>query len=425
MLNKGTVMKKYSKLYNDIKEQIITGQLSHGDKIPSVRDASAIYSVSTTTVQNAYFELCADGYIISKEKSGYFVSIFNKENQDKDSEKSEVKIEYNFCGESADPESFDLSLWQRYIKNALRQKDRLLTYSQAQGEYDLRCAVSKYIREKRNVTASPDRIVIGAGVGVLLNILASLFDKDQTVSFPDKSFEQGIGIFNDAGFEVHTRDKNADIIYVSPSHMTRWGDVMSNKRRLELVEYSFNNNSTVIEDDYENDFMYNVKPTPALFTLGHGNVIYIGSFSAMLLPGIRISFMVLNDKLTKLYNQNKYKFAQTASKTEQIALCQYIRDGHINSQTRKIRRLYSNKTKDFYSILKKEFANAQISISENTLQIIMSVKFDKDIEVFEKNSISLFVEKYENGLITIVLSPSGIPSSKLLEGAKTLRKAIE
>ena len=193
-------MKKYSKLYNDIKEQIITGQLSHGDKIPSVRDAAAIYSVSTTTVQNAYFELCADGYIISKEKSGYFVSIFNKENQDKDSEKSEVEIEYNFFGESADPESFDLSLWQRYIKNALRQKDRLLTYSQAQGEYDLRCAVSKYIREKRNVTASPDRIVIGAGVGVLLNILASLFDKDQTVSFPDKSFVQGIGIFNDAGF---------------------------------------------------------------------------------------------------------------------------------------------------------------------------------------------------------------------------------
>ena len=418
-------MKKYSKLYNDIKEQIITGQLSHGDKIPSERDAAAIYSVSTTTVQNAYFELCADGFIISKEKIGYFVSIFNKENQAKDSEKSEVKIEYNFCGESADPESFDVSLWQRYIKNALRQKDRLLTYSQAQGEYDLRCAVSKYIREKRNVTASPDRIVIGAGVGVLLNILASLFDKDQTVSFPDKSFVQGIGIFNDAGFEVHTRDKNADIIYVSPSHMTRWGDVMSNKRRLELVEYSFNNNSTVIEDDYENDFLYNVKPTPALFTLGHGNVIYIGSFSAMLLPGIRISFMVLNDKLTKLYNQNKYKFAQTASKTEQIALCQYIRDGHINSQTRKIRRLYSNKTKDFYSILKKEFPNAQISISENTLQIIMSVKFDKDIEVFEKNSISLFVEKYEKGLITIVLSPSGIPSSKLLEGAKTLRKTIE
>ncbi len=418
-------MKKYSKLYNDIKEQIVTGQLSHGDKIPSVRDAAAIYSVSTTTVQNAYFELCADGYIVSKEKSGYFVSIFNKENQCPNIEENEVKIEYNFCGESADPESFDVSLWQRYIKNALRQKERLLTYSQTQGEYDLRCAISKYIREKRNVTASPDRIVIGAGVGVLLNILASLFENNKRVSFPDKSFVQGIGIFEDSGFEVHTRDKNADIIYVSPSHMTRWGDVMKNKRRLELVEYSFKNNSTVIEDDYENDFLYNVKPTPALFTLGHGNVIYIGSFSAMLLPGIRISFMVLNEKLTELYNQNKYKFAQTASKTEQIALCQYIRDGHINSQTRKIRRLYSNKTKEFYSILRKEFSDAEINISENRLQIIMSVKFDKDTKVFKENSISLFVEKYENGIITIVLSPSGIPSSKLLKAAQTLRKVIE
>ena len=418
-------MKKYSRLYNDLKEQIITGQLTHGDKIPSVRKAALIYSVSTTTVQNAYFELCADGYIVSKEKSGYFVSYIKSQNKIKNETENETNIEYNFDGECADPECFDVSLWQKYIKNALRQKERLLTYSQTQGEYDLRCAISKYIREKRNVIASPDRIVIGAGVGVLLNILAFLFDNDKTVSFPDKSFIQGIGIFESSGFNVHTRDKNADIIYVSPSHMTRWGDVMKTKRRLELVEYSFEHKSVVIEDDYENDFMYNVKPTPALFTLGHGNVIYIGSFSALLLPGIRISFMILNDELTEIYNQNKFKFAQTASKTEQIALCQYIRDGHINSQTRKIRRLYSSKTKDFYSILKNKFPKADIKISENTLQIIMTVKFNKDIEIFEKNNISLFIEKYENGYITIVLSPSGIPTSKLENAAEILKNTIE
>jgi len=418
-------MKKYSRLYNDLKEQIITGQLAHGDKIPSVRKAALIYSVSTTTVQNAYFELCADGYIVSKEKSGYFVSYIKSQNKIKNETENETNIEYNFDGECADPECFDVSLWQKYIKNALRQKERLLTYSQTQGEYDLRCAISKYIREKRNVIASPDRIVIGAGVGVLLNILAFLFDNDKTVSFPDKSFIQGIGIFESSGFNVHTRDKNADIIYVSPSHMTRWGDVMKTKRRLELVEYSFEHKSVVIEDDYENDFMYNVKPTPALFTLGHGNVIYIGSFSALLLPGIRISFMILNDELTEIYNKNKFKFAQTASKTEQIALCQYIRDGHINSQTRKIRRLYSSKTKDFYSILKNKFPKADIKISENTLQIIMTVKFNKDIEIFEKNNISLFIEKYENGYITIVLSPSGIPTSKLENAGEILKNTIE
>ncbi len=418
-------MKKYSKLYNDIKNQIETGQLTHGDKIPSVRDASHIYNVSTTTVQNAYFELCADGYIVSKEKSGYFVSIINKNSNTNPEEENNVKIKYNLSGESADPESFDLSLWQRYIKNALRQKERLLTYSQPQGEYDLRCAISKYIREKRNVTASPDRIVIGAGVGVLLQILTSLFEKDKTVSFPNKSFVQGIGIFQDSGFEVHTRYKDADIIYVSPSHMTRWGDVMKNKRRLELVEYSFEHNSVVIEDDYENDFMYNVKPTPALFTLGHGNIVYIGSFSAMLLPGIRISFMVLNEELANLYKKNISKFAQTASKTEQIALCQYIRDGHINSQTRKIRRLYSSKTKEFYNMLKKEFPTCDISIGENTLQVIMTIKFDKNPDLFEQKGISLFVEKYEKGLITLVLSPSGIPQSKLKECVKELKNILD
>lgn len=418
-------MKKYSKLYNDIKRQIETGQLSHGDKIPSVRGASHIYNVSTTTVQNAYFELCADGYIVSKEKSGYFVSIINKNNTDKNHEEKSIKYIYNLCGESADPESFDISLWQRYIKNALRQKERLLTYSQPQGEYDLRCAIAKYIREKRNVTASPDRIVIGAGVGILLTILASLFDNSKTVSFPNSSFTQGIGIFEDYGYDVHTRYKDADIIYVSPSHMTRWGDVMKNKRRLELVEYSFAHNSIVIEDDYENDFMYNVKPTPALFTLGHGNVIYLGSFSAMLLPGIRISFMVLNEELAELYKENIHKFAQTASKTEQIALCQYIRDGHINSQTRKIRRLYSSKTKEFYLILKEEFPSASISIGENTLQIIMEIEFNKSLDLFEQNGISVFIEKYENGKITLVLSPSGIPQSKLKECAKSLKYIIE
>ena len=128
-------MKKYSRLYNDLKEQIITGQLAHGDKIPSVRKAALIYSVSTTTVQNAYFELCADGYIVSKEKSGYFVSYIKSQNKIKNETENETNIEYNFDGECADPECFDVSLWQKYIKNALRQKERLLTYSQTQGEY--------------------------------------------------------------------------------------------------------------------------------------------------------------------------------------------------------------------------------------------------------------------------------------------------
>lgn len=401
-------MKKYLQIYNDIIDKINTGELKSGSKIPSVRAASKLYQVSITTVQNAYFELCADGYIISIDKSGYFVT--QRNNFQYESQKSQQgdSIRYDLTSGRADKDCFDISLWQRYIKSALRQTDRLLSYSQPKGEEDLRQAISDYIFKKRNIIASPDRIIIGAGVSPLLQILCSLLDKGKSVSFPDKSFNQGIGIFSDYGFDVHTRDKDADIIYVSPSHMTRWGNVMPIKRRIELIEYSRKRGSLVIEDDYENEFQYNTTPTPSLYALGKGNIVYIGSFSAMLIPAIRISFIVLTKELADKFNDNEYRFAQTASLTEQIALCNYIRDGHIYSQTRRTRRLYTAKTKLFYNMLRTEMPKVNAKISENALQVIIEGNKKFEQSDFEKIGIRLFI----TGESTLVLSPTGISSDE-------------
>ena len=417
-------MKKYTRIYNTVRDMILSGELQHGDKIPSVRKAATTYNVSMTTVQNAYFELCADGYIIAHNKSGYFVSGIEHSHGSEDYDEMPNNIKYDLTGGIADEESFDFSLWQRYIKSALRQKERLLSYSQPKGEYDLRCAIAQYIKERRNVITSPDRIIVGAGLQPLLHIICSLLDKGKCVSFPDKSFVSGMGVFKDYGFDVHIRDKDADVIYVSPSHMTRWGDVMPIKRRLELTEYSKKHNSLVIEDDYENEFLYNVKPTPSLYALGKDNIIYMGSFSAMLLPGIRISFMVLTKELTKKYNENAFRYAQTAGKTEQIALCSYIRDGRIQSQTRKIRRIYTAKTKKFAAVLKQLLPDSEIEIGENTLQIVLKTKWNGDLGEFTKAGIKVFVEKYENNEITLVISPSGIPNGELEKVAQSLGNVL-
>ena len=417
-------MKKYTQIYNTVRDMILSGELQHGDKIPSVRKAATTYNVSMTTVQNAYFELCADGYIIAHNKSGYFVSGIEHSHGAEDYDEMPNNIKYDLTGGIADEESFDFSLWQRYIKSALRQKERLLSYSQPKGEYDLRCAIAQYIKERRNVITSPDRIIVGAGLQPLLHIICSLLDKGKCVSFPDKSFVSGMGVFKDYGFDVHIRDKDADVIYVSPSHMTRWGDVMPIKRRLELTEYSKKHNSLVIEDDYENEFLYNVKPTPSLYALGKDNIIYMGSFSAMLLPGIRISFMVLTKELTKKYNENAFRYAQTAGKTEQIALCSYIRDGRIQSQTRKIRRIYTAKTKKFAAVLKQVLPDSEIEIGENTLQIVLKTKWNGDLGEFTKAGIKVFVEKYENNEITLVISPSGIPNGELEKAAQSLGNVL-
>ncbi len=421
-------MKKYDALYLSIKNMIESGELKKGDRLLSVRKAAEEYGVSVTTVSNAYFALCADGYIISKEKSGYTVSANATDRAVKPKRESKDKIHYDLSGNRADAQSFDVRLWQRYVKNALRQKERLLSYSEPQGEYDLRCAISDYIRKRRNVIASPDRIVIGAGVQSLLYILSSLLkvnEKKMSISFPDESFLLGRETFKAAGYDIRTRDKTADVIYVSPSHMTRWGDVMPIKRRLELVAYSDENGKTVIEDDYENELLYNVKPTPSLYALGNNNIIYIGSFSAMLLPGIRISFMILTDSLFAVFKKNEFKFAQAASKTEQIALCGFINDGHILAQIRKARRIYSYKAKAFAAILKEKAPDLNITIGENSLQIKVECDYFVGSEDFLREGIRAFCEHFEDGSSLLTLSPSAVPQEKLCDAADILLKVLE
>ena len=419
-------MKKYLDIYNNYKELILSQQLKAGDKMPSVRSAAKLLEVSKTTIENAYFELQADGYIVSSPKSGYFVCEVNTEVGNNDEQIFNAQsIKYDLKSGDADRDSFDIAIWQRYIKSALRQTDRLLSYGDVQGESDLRAALSDYIREKRNVSASPDRIVVGAGVQSLLSILCSLTDERNTVSFPDSSFIKGINLFKNYGYTVHTRDKEASIIYVSPSHMTSFGNVMPIKRRLELIKQSEKNNSLIIEDDFDADFVYQSKPTPSIYALSGGkNVVYMGSFSNVLIPGIRISFMVLTKELANEFKLKKDLFAQTASKTEQIALCGYIRDGHINSQTRKIRRLYTEKTKDFLGELKKQLPLADCRIGENGLQIALSMPFDKDISVFERYSLSVIIKEIKDGMISIVLVPSAIPKNDINEAVSALKAAL-
>lgn len=406
-------MKKYLEIYFYYKNRIEAGQLHYRDRLPSIREAQELFSVSHTTVENAYFALQAEGYILAEERNGYFVSkkiapVKKPAAPAKDFAGKE-KPRYDLSSGDADRESFDVKLWHRYINSALRQEDRLCSYSEPQGEEDLREAIAEYVRLKRNVICSKDNIVIGAGVDTLFDVLCTLLPPGKTISFPDSSFQQGIGRFERAGFSIHYRDKNADIIYVSPSHMTRFGDVMPTSRRMELVEYSEAHKSLVLEDDYDNDFLYASRPTPSLFALASAdNIVYLSSFANVLTPGIRISFMVLPEHLAKAYHEQLWRFSQTASKTEQIALCGYIRDGHIGAQIRKIRRFATAKTRRFYELLRDNLTYEDCHISENGLQIRLSVPFEGTEEDFKAAGLSVFWEGRKKGTVHLILLPSAL-----------------
>ncbi len=422
-------MKKYLELYTYYKERILDGQLRSGDRLPSIREAAAIHGVSRTTVENAYFALQAEGFLLSSDRSGYYVS--RKAGTKRAAPKpardftGKVKPRFDLSSGDADLESFDVALWHRYINSALRQKERLCSYSEPQGEEDLREAIAEYIRGKRNVIADKDQIVIGAGVDTLLDILCTLLPKDKTVSFPDRSFQKGISRFQNYGFDVHFRDKDATIIYVSPSHMTRFGDVMPMKRRLELVEYSEAHGALVLEDDYDNDFLYASRPTPSLYALATAdNVVYMSSFANVLTPGIRISFMVLPRVLADAYHEQIWRFSQTASKTEQIALCGYIRDGHIGAQIRKIRRFATAKTRRFHELLRDVLICEECRVSENGLQVRLTVPFTGTKEDFDAAGLSVFWESFDGHTARLILLPSALPEEDFPEALRALQTVL-
>lgn len=360
MINRSSDTLLYMQLYDYYKDLILDGKLKQGAKLPSIRQCAQQLQVSRTTAEMAYMLLAADGYIISRPQSGYYVTgLWQERNPKKtsgDRESSSIQekkrvIRLDFAATAGGQESFNLDLWRRYIKSALRQSERLITYGDPQGEEDLREVLASYLTKNRNVICSPENIVIGAGFQSLLHILCPLLRDHRRICFLDPDFSQGQAVFEDYGFQVRkTPDpmEEADLVYVTPSHMNRWGDMMPVKDRFYLMQQVIEQEKILIEDDYDSEFAYLKHQAPALQGLDGGkNVVYLSTFSRTLLPSIRISFMILPDRLLELYEKRKNLYNQTVSKADQIALCQYIRDGHLQSQIRKTRKAYEEKSRIF------------------------------------------------------------------------------
>lgn len=424
-------MKVYERVYDYYIEQMKEGTLKKGDKIPSLRETEKVLGVSRTSAETGYMQLAADGYIYSVEKVGFFVSdvaeqLFaidkSVENQSKElktkknSSKHVAKYDLATIGE--DKRSSCLDLWRRYMKSALRQEERLLTYAKNQGEDDLREEIASYVRKNRNIICSADDIVIGAGFQSLLIILMGLLDGEKSISFPTRNFSDGAAVFSNGGFEVSYRNKESHVIYVTPSYMTKWGEIMTMKRRRELIEHAHKNNHLIIEDDYQNEFVFSSKPTPSLYAMTGGDkVAFLGSFSRILLPSVRISFLILPKGYRDRYAKIKTLYNQTASKAEQIALTQFLRDGHLNRHIKKTARLYEDKRIKFYNLLNKYFKNdSDIFMGNSGMEIGLVIHKPNLSAKIENSGVEVhIVEEEENS--TILLVSCGIIEESEMEQA--------
>ena len=442
----------YQQLYLTIKSAIEKGHLKKGDKLPSIRKLAEDLKLSCTTIETSYQQLCVEGYLVSKPKRGYFV-LPNVEDDTKPQKppKFEIKakvnnkILYNFGSDCVDSENIDIKVWRRHIRDILNRQEIIASYGKHQGEPELRKALSEYSYGVRGVVASPEQIVIGAGTQPLLSILCGLLNSDFNYAAMEMpGFLQAEQVFSDCKIKVlhlpydecgirmdALKESETKLLFISPSNRIQTGLSVPMNRRFELIKWAEENNSIIIEDDYNGELRYKARPIPAMQSMGSEHIVYIGSFSKLLLPSVRVGYMVLPPKLLGKYLKHAKHYNQTASKIEQLALSDYIKSGQLERQLRRLRKLYSAKSSLLIQSLKDAFGkNIEILLEETLLSVILTVKTNYSssqiCDMAEKNGVKIMpVKNSDNidGTAKVMLGFAGIPVCDIKPAVERLKKA--
>ncbi len=368
-------MPLYEQIYTYIKQEIQKKKILAGEKLPSGRALSRYLEVSRSTVDLAYEQLLSEGYIESVPCKGYYAceieGLYHLQDEHRD--KSVVplgkikKWKYDFTPNGIDLDSFPYDIWRKVTRNVLLDdRKTLFQLGNPKGEEELRETISHYLHQARGVNCHPEQILLGAGNDYLMMLISALLGK-RRLAMESPTYKHAYRVFQEMGLELCTvpvdafgmeiealKASEADVAYVMPSHQYPLGVVMPIKRRMELLNWAAEKEGRyIIEDDYDSEFRYRGKPIPALQGADQaGSVIYIGTFSKSIAPAIRISYLVLPEKLLKRAGEKLSHFSSTVSRIDQMILNSFIREGHFERHLNRMRAIYSHKQESLISGLK-------------------------------------------------------------------------
>ncbi len=440
ILNRNSNTPLYIQLYEYIKLEITTGLLKPDLKLPSIREASSTLKLSKTTIENAYSQLVAEGYIDNLPKKGYFVCNLIeykfKESSNYYKNNTDQFPEFKYRNDGVDNTSFDILTWKRiYNKIISDSETNIYNNGSIQGEIELRREIADFVNSMRGGNTSENQVIIGAGVQYLLGILIGIIKNNyNTVAVETPGYSKAEFIFedylfdikhipvNESGFPISSlRNSSANLVYISPSHQYPMGNVMPINKRMELLDWAYENNGLIIEDDYDGIIRYGGMPIPCLQGLDKNDcVIYLGSFSKMLLPSLRISYMIIPQNLLSKYYSIKAKYTQSTSKIDQLVLASFMNEGYMLKHLRKIKRIYRKKNLLLTNSLKEKLNdNIEIINSDSGLHIVCEVKTSKNINKIisdsKQNNILLNIVNINENKIIFSLNYSGIHIDEISE----------
>lgn len=410
-INANSGQSQYKQLYTQLRDRIIGGFITTDAKLAGTRELASALGLSRSIVLEVIDQLKAEGYVETRIGSGTYVLAVPAYREGfslpgPSRENTEKYSLLSFTAGRPDLALFPRRSWNKCYTSALEYAtDKDLDYTIPWGRKDLREALREYLFRQKGIEAEADQIIITAGSSQALAITAMLKEK-QGILLEDPLATFVYDIFKHHNCSIRTAKvdewgilpdsismEGVDLIYTSPSHQFPLGGTLPAKRRLELLKKASQNGAYIIEDDYDGEFRYEQKPIAPIQVLGSHRVIYIGTFSKILSPALRMGYMVVPPALKERFRELKLRWDLFNEGLNQMAMARFLNEGYMERHVRKMTKLYRDKKNAIVDMVQTRLGSEWTILGDTTgLHLVLQKKGALFNEAFEEKLKAAGVE---------------------------------
>ncbi|MDA7028429.1 PLP-dependent aminotransferase family protein [Bacillus sp. CLL-7-23] len=434
-------------VYEQIRIRILHGELQKGERLPSTRELSSSLQISRNVIIEAYEQLVAEGYIVGQQGSGMYVAEGAYLGQQQKEEYLSF-FETNNLPEEKNIEMIDFrsgipalnlfprKTWGQMAKQVyIETSHSIFGYDHPEGRIELRHVLSRYLKRTRGVHCHPDQLVVTTGATQALYLVAHLLlSPNDEVILEDPITHEIQKIFKSRGSSLYPipvdefgmktsllpSDKKPSFIFVTPSHQFPIGGILPIQRRIQLIQFARKTNCYIVEDDYDSEFRYQGTPVSSLQGLDPDRVIYIGTFSKILSPALRLGYLILPPSLINRCKDLRWFMDLHTPSPEQITLARFIDDRHLEHHIRKMKKVYKGRRDHLKACLKNNFRdNIRILGDSTGLHLVAefkNVNFSKQmLAKIEKKQVKVYP-------VELHTMKKGCHQSKIILGYGNLTK---